>query len=184
MRWSRINRRWGGRLALFALALQLGLSFGHIHAEDLGLATSTNAVAYHVNTSAADDGLPAQDRDGPRYVCYLHCTGSHRELGVANRCVTHIARDVRLEMASRNSISASYFPPQVVLSSSRSTLRLTSVVPHLQRAPAWALAAFRCPLSCGELFSHVAANYVRVATGHLESYLISRQPGTGANRAA
>ena len=64
MRWIRINRRWGGRLALFALALQFGLSFGHIHAEDLGLATPASAVAYHVNTSAADDGLPAQDRDG------------------------------------------------------------------------------------------------------------------------
>jgi len=63
MHWIRINRRWGGRLALFALALQLGLSFGHMHAEDLGLAAPANAVAYHVNTPAADDGLPAQDRD-------------------------------------------------------------------------------------------------------------------------
>ena len=63
MRWIRINRRWGGRLALFALALQFGLAFGHIHAEDIGLAAPTNAVANHVNTFAANDGLPAQDRD-------------------------------------------------------------------------------------------------------------------------
>ena len=63
MHWIRMHRRWGGRLALFALALQLGLSFGHIHAEDLGLAAPANAVAYHVNTPAADDGLPAQGRD-------------------------------------------------------------------------------------------------------------------------
>src|ERR1700693_3120653 len=35
MRWFRANRMVGGRLALFALALQLVLSFGHIHPEDL-----------------------------------------------------------------------------------------------------------------------------------------------------
>src|ERR1700756_2946296 len=35
MRWFRTNRQWGGRLALFALAVQLVLSFGHIHREDI-----------------------------------------------------------------------------------------------------------------------------------------------------
>jgi hypothetical protein len=35
MRWFRANSRFGGRLALFALALQLYLSFGHIHADDI-----------------------------------------------------------------------------------------------------------------------------------------------------
>jgi hypothetical protein len=35
MRWLRTNSRFGGRLALFALALQLYLSFGHIHADDI-----------------------------------------------------------------------------------------------------------------------------------------------------
>ncbi|HLN11514.1 MAG TPA: hypothetical protein VK281_21520 [Xanthobacteraceae bacterium] len=35
MRWFR-SRRWiGGSLALFALAVQLGVSFGHIHERDL-----------------------------------------------------------------------------------------------------------------------------------------------------
>jgi hypothetical protein len=35
MRWFRANRKIGGRLALFALALQFCLAFGHIHPQDL-----------------------------------------------------------------------------------------------------------------------------------------------------
>jgi len=35
MRWFRANRRIGGPLALFALALQFCLAFGHVHPEDL-----------------------------------------------------------------------------------------------------------------------------------------------------
>jgi hypothetical protein len=35
MRWFRANRIFGGRLALFALAVQFILSFGHIHHEDI-----------------------------------------------------------------------------------------------------------------------------------------------------
>ena len=34
MSWIRTHRRFGGTLALFALALQLVLSFGHVHARD------------------------------------------------------------------------------------------------------------------------------------------------------
>jgi hypothetical protein len=32
MRWFRANKQFGGRLGLFALALQLVLTFGHVHA--------------------------------------------------------------------------------------------------------------------------------------------------------
>jgi hypothetical protein len=35
MGWFRANRTFGGRLALFALALQFWLSFAHIHPEDI-----------------------------------------------------------------------------------------------------------------------------------------------------
>jgi hypothetical protein len=35
MGWFRAYRTFGGRLALFALALQFYLSFGHIHPEDI-----------------------------------------------------------------------------------------------------------------------------------------------------
>ena len=45
MRWFRANRMVGGRLALFALALQLVLSFGHIHPEDLFGSAKRGAVS-------------------------------------------------------------------------------------------------------------------------------------------
>ena len=35
MNWFRAYRKFSGRLALFALALQFYLSFGHIHPEDI-----------------------------------------------------------------------------------------------------------------------------------------------------
>ena len=35
MRWFRANGKIGGSLALFALALQFCLAFGHVHPEDL-----------------------------------------------------------------------------------------------------------------------------------------------------
>ena len=35
MRWFRANRLFGGCLALFALAIQLVISFAHIHPQDL-----------------------------------------------------------------------------------------------------------------------------------------------------
>jgi hypothetical protein len=35
MGWVRLHGRWGGGLALFALALQLVLSFGHIHLDEI-----------------------------------------------------------------------------------------------------------------------------------------------------
>jgi len=38
MQWFRWNRRWGSYAALFALALQLVLSFGHFHPDEFGIA--------------------------------------------------------------------------------------------------------------------------------------------------
>jgi hypothetical protein len=35
MRWFRANRTFGSRLALFALAVQFVLAFGHIHRDDI-----------------------------------------------------------------------------------------------------------------------------------------------------
>ena len=57
MRWLRTNRVIGGRLALFALAVQLVLSFGHIHRSDIFGAGSTGAA----RTVAAVPGHPLPD---------------------------------------------------------------------------------------------------------------------------
>jgi hypothetical protein len=37
MRWFRTNRQFGARLALIAVALQLVLTFGHVHAPSVAL---------------------------------------------------------------------------------------------------------------------------------------------------
>jgi hypothetical protein len=63
MRWIRTNRQLGARLALFALALQLVVSFGHIHAEDLGVAAPANATSIAHNPANDDGSLPPQDGD-------------------------------------------------------------------------------------------------------------------------
>jgi hypothetical protein len=47
MRWFRANARFGGKLALFALALQFALSFGHVHPEDIYGARATVSAAAH-----------------------------------------------------------------------------------------------------------------------------------------
>jgi hypothetical protein len=59
MRWFRANKTFGSRLALFALAVQFVLAFGHIHQEDIyGSARPAGAIA-----AAVPDGsqpLPAK----------------------------------------------------------------------------------------------------------------------------
>ena len=51
MRWFRTRSRWGSCLALVALALQLALSFGHIHLKD---------VLGEPHSSASADSLDAR----------------------------------------------------------------------------------------------------------------------------
>lgn len=61
MRWFRANRRIGGPLALFALALQFCLAFGHIHPEDLygNAEPLTNAAEIVLPASGAPQSLSA-----------------------------------------------------------------------------------------------------------------------------
>jgi hypothetical protein len=64
MRWFRANRTSGGRLALFALAVQLVLSFGHIHREDIFGPAAAPAGAVVV-ASAADPSAPTPADPAP-----------------------------------------------------------------------------------------------------------------------
>jgi hypothetical protein len=57
MRWVRTNRRCGGWLALAAMALQLVLSFGHIHLEKLA---SSSAVASVASAGPSSQQNPVQ----------------------------------------------------------------------------------------------------------------------------
>jgi hypothetical protein len=63
MCWIHLNRQLGACLALFALTLQLVLSFGHIHVKDLGLVDDLEAVASRAHSASGDDTQAPQHRD-------------------------------------------------------------------------------------------------------------------------
>ena len=75
MGWVRARRRLGGWLALFALAVQLTLSFGHIHAEDFHKVGAPQTF----NVAAQPDGVPATphpDHDDCPICVAAHLTGT------------------------------------------------------------------------------------------------------------
>jgi hypothetical protein len=69
MNWFRSRIRPGAQLALFALAIQLAVSFGHLHRDDLGLPplstfdeTPVTSVAIHAPAHPANQThSPAPD---------------------------------------------------------------------------------------------------------------------------
>lgn len=70
MKWFRANIKHGSRLALLALALQFGLSFGHFHAGDAkAAALPIQAVSAQSDISAADPSaaLPASHNDSDHH---------------------------------------------------------------------------------------------------------------------
>jgi hypothetical protein len=68
MRWFRSNRGIPGALALFALALQLALAFGHIHLREFGGAPGV-VVAPATATDPANHRTPGQSSDGYCLIC-------------------------------------------------------------------------------------------------------------------
>ena len=70
MSWIRTHRRFGGTLALFALALQLALSFGHVHARDFaGIPGSSVAQAQVTVPHGPDRDAADQANDVYCAVC-------------------------------------------------------------------------------------------------------------------
>ena len=63
MNWFRSNAGACTRVALFALAFQMAVSFGHMHADDLGLVPSSAANQSRL-TSEQPPAAPAQQNDG------------------------------------------------------------------------------------------------------------------------
>lgn len=57
MRWVRVNRRIGAWAALFAFALQITLSFGHVHLDKI--ASSSSLAGRLLTQAASQDNAPA-----------------------------------------------------------------------------------------------------------------------------
>jgi hypothetical protein len=69
MRWFRDKIRQGSWLALIALAINLGLSFGHIHTID-GKVAGRGIAAMAASIASTDDG-ERQGQPGDGHVDYL-----------------------------------------------------------------------------------------------------------------
>jgi len=70
MDWWRSRRRSGAGLALLALAVQIVLSFGHIHAEDF-LATPAASIATPAPPGSAHHHFPPGHPDDRCPICML-----------------------------------------------------------------------------------------------------------------
>jgi hypothetical protein len=64
MQWIRRNNRFGSWIALLALAIQLVLSFGHVHLEDIQASSPVTTDASQAQTRGANGTGPADDDHG------------------------------------------------------------------------------------------------------------------------
>jgi Protein of unknown function (DUF2946) len=82
MHWFRSRSRLGSWLALFALAFQLAVSFGHVHVDAKGLGHSPTLADVHASTGAksappaAGDEAPALADDYCAVCALIHIAGT------------------------------------------------------------------------------------------------------------
>jgi hypothetical protein len=69
MRWVRARLGAASQLALFALALQIALSFGHVHPGDFKYAGGGLAVGGASSVPSAPSQQPASDADDYCAIC-------------------------------------------------------------------------------------------------------------------
>ena len=75
MQWFRANLKAGARLALFALTVQIALSFGHVHLGNLAHAVPSLASASTQSTPSAPTQQPAGHADDYCAICAtIHLT--------------------------------------------------------------------------------------------------------------
>jgi hypothetical protein len=84
MRWFRDTIRQSTWLALFALAINLGLSFGHFHAID-GKASGRGIAAVAASITSPDDGRKqGHPDDRADYLCPICMAASAVASGLAS----------------------------------------------------------------------------------------------------
>ena len=74
MSWFRSRSRWGSYLALFALAFQLVISFGHVHVE--GSAPGRASIIAKAVVDPASKQLPAVADDHCPICALIHLAGT------------------------------------------------------------------------------------------------------------
>jgi hypothetical protein len=74
MRWVRSNVRFGAWCAFFALAIQLALSFGHVHVAGFGSTKSTLLAGWSTQPSTPSADAPAAPKKHtPKGVAHEQC---------------------------------------------------------------------------------------------------------------
>jgi hypothetical protein len=121
MRWVRAKRRWSTWIALAAMALQLALSFGHIHLENFEQGSVAAAVAAS-NAPSSDQhpaGHPADHSDDYCAICAaIHLASSSflpdvplLPVPVASRVVEHFDHFAFIFVSSQRAAFQSRAPP-------------------------------------------------------------------------
>jgi len=127
MRWFRSNRKTGGRLALFALAVQFVLAFGHIHPQDIfgpldGVSSSTlSALPPPENVQSLSTDQASKQSDDFCAICAavsslnnsFAAEAPHLVLPVASRAVLELDRLTSISVEQRRASFQSRAPPTV-----------------------------------------------------------------------
>jgi hypothetical protein len=120
MRWFRANRILGGRLALFALAVQLFLSFGHIHRDDIyGTARASAAAPAADQSRSLPTDRSSHHTDDYCAICAtisllsssFVAAAPQLALPLATHVVEHVGRVVVVVIAPRRAHFQSRAPP-------------------------------------------------------------------------
>jgi hypothetical protein len=122
MRWLRYDRRIGSWLALVALAIQLGLSFGHVHLDTvrrIDPAVAAIGPGTHAAKSLPAQQQPGEDSDDYCAICasiYLASNSfvpapPHLPVPSVSQIVEHFDHDTITFIARRRLAFQSRAPP-------------------------------------------------------------------------
>lgn len=115
MRWFRSRKRAGSYLALFALAFQLAVSFGHVHLEHIAPPSVGASALAGAQIPAADFNAPSNPTgredlaDDCCPICTLiHLAGALVPAEMPLLALPTVAGRLRLELAAEFDLTASH----------------------------------------------------------------------------
>jgi len=115
MRWFRSRKRAGSYLALFALAFQLAVSFGHVHLERIAPPSAGASALAGAQTPAADLNAPSNPAgredlaDDCCPICTLiHLAGALVPAEMPLLALPTVVGRLRLELAAEFDLTASH----------------------------------------------------------------------------
>ena len=115
MRWLRSRKRAGSYLALFALAFQLAVSFGHVHLERIAPPSAGASALAGAQTPAADLNAPSNPAgredlaDDCCPICTLiHLAGALVPAEMPLLPLPTVVGRLRLELAAEFDLTASH----------------------------------------------------------------------------